>query len=142
MNVTPRLLTLLLAFCSSHGVSPDTQNAWHAWKTFKSFARATGEVPDPGVTVQLLEHEDGRAHLVLARQTLLGNGEWLDPTGAVVWELTFNSSVVEGTEEEIWSLDFPSFDDFVDAVEQNEMIAPLLTKEASDGKVYWEAARE
>ena len=142
MSVNPRLLTLLLAFCASHGVAPDTPDAWSAWKTFKSFARATAEVPDPGVSVQLVDRDDGYEHVALVRQVLLGDERWLRPTGAVVWELRFKPSGPVIEEEDIWTFDFRSFDDFVDAVEQHETIAPLLAREVSSGEIYWEAADE
>jgi hypothetical protein len=140
MAASTRLLALLLGFCAANGVSPEAPNAWHAWKTFKSFARATAEVPDAGVSIQLVDHGDGLEHLALVRQVLEGDGKWLRPKGGVVWELTFPKRHPDDVEEVLWSLDYQSFDDFVDAVEQNEHIADLLKADAVAGSVYWESA--
>jgi hypothetical protein len=136
------MLTLLQTFCTSQGVTPDTVNTWHAWKTFKAFARAAGDLPDSGVSVQLIEETDETDRLLFMRQEYADDGNELRPVGGVVWELTFDPGRGDGKELEIWSLDFRSFDDFVDAVEQNDVIAPLLSREATSGMVYWEADEE
>jgi hypothetical protein len=54
--------------------------------------------------------------------------------------LTFPKRHPDDVEEVLWSLDYQSFDDFVDAVEQNEHIADLLKADAVAGSVYWESA--
>lgn len=136
MNTPAHLLQMMLAIFAMNGISPEVADPWDTWRSFKQFARTVHEVPDPGVSVQRVEPGAAESKLMLVRQIVEGEGKWLRPIGGAVCEVGF-SDEDRGDEWEIWSLDFPSFERFVDAVEQHPEFARLMTRLPAGGAVYW-----
>jgi hypothetical protein len=140
----PRAQYLLMTFVSllaARGLAPESLDPWHAWLTFKQFARQVAEDPDPGVSVQLMSTSSGDVRLYLLRQVseVEENGR-LEPLGGVICELDFASPVRRPSDWEVWSFDHSSFDRFVDAVEQHGAFADLLVDKPTSTDVYWEDA--
>jgi hypothetical protein len=81
--------------------------------------------------------KDGARSLIFLRQVVESDEDWLEPTGGVVWEFRFHPSSEPRRRIEYWSFDYETFEAFVDAVEQDAVIARLFVKEADHAKVYW-----
>jgi hypothetical protein len=61
---------MLVAMLASQGLEPPSMDAWSGWRTFKHFVRVVDEVPDPGVSVQIVKHDDATTRLFFVRQVL------------------------------------------------------------------------
>ena len=137
MESAAKLLHMLLALLAFNGVPHDAADSWHAWTTFKQYVRVVDEVPDPGVSVQVIRHDDDSTSLILMRQVLEDDGDMLQPTGGVVLELNYPLEEADSTEWTVWSLDHSSFARFVDVVEQNDDFAHLMVARPRWSSVYW-----
>lgn len=140
MQRAPYLVTALLGILAARGMTADAIDPWRGWIAFKHFARVVAEVPDPGVSVQLLPQADGSASLMFLRQVVEGNAEGLEPIGGVVCELRFPAGAVKRRGWEFWSFDHPTFERFVDRVEQHPPFADLVLRRPEWSAVYWEDA--
>jgi hypothetical protein len=135
------LLAMLLTLLAARGLQPEGLDPWHTWMVFKQFAREAAEEPDPGLSVQIDPVDDGRPiHLYLVRQLLVPEDDRLEPTGGVVCEFVFAPRRLRPREWREWSFDYPSFDRFVDVVEQNPVFADLLLTRPLHTAVYFEEA--
>ena len=122
-------------------MAAETLDAWRGWVTFKQFARIVHEVPDPGVSVQLApDRALEEVRLVFLRQVLEPDGDWLQPVGGVVCELTFSAPEIPVTPFAFWSFDYGTFERFVDVVEQTPAVADLMVRRPIRSAVYWEDA--
>lgn len=141
MKSRHHLLQLFLALLAAQGLSAQCLDPWKGWVTFKHFARIVDEIPDPGVSVQLAHCGNSSTSLFFLRQVLEPEGEdSLQPVGGVVCEFVFPRSDSSGTEWEIWSFDYPTFEQFVDSVEQHDDFAALTAKVPDWSDAYWEEA--
>jgi hypothetical protein len=133
------LLQMLLTLLAVNGVAPEAADPWRGWMTFKQYVRIVDEVPDPGVSVQVLRHRDHSTSLVLLRQVLDQEGDWLQPVGGVVVKFNYPSDTgdAEGPEWEFWSFDHCTFERFVDCVEQHEEFAYLMLQSPRRTWVTW-----
>jgi hypothetical protein len=57
-----------------------------------------------------------------------------------VCEIVFNEPIPSGIESELWTFDFSTFEEFVDAVEQGDDFSALIVKTADESSVYWAEA--
>jgi hypothetical protein len=140
---TPRsrhLLATLLALLAARGLASEGLDAWRGWVVFKQFAREVAEQPDPGVSVQIASRSPGDVRLYFLRQVLEPRGGRLEPVGGVVCEFSFARHLRPPADWEEWSFDHPTFERFVDAVEQHPAFADLVTERPLDSEVYWEEA--
>lgn len=80
------LLPMLLGLLAARGVAPDAMDPWRGSLVFKQYARIMDEVPDPGVSVQLIRHGDETASPVFLRQVLEQAADRLEPVGGTVCE--------------------------------------------------------
>ena len=143
-----RLLQFFLLALAAYGVGPEGLDAWRGWVAFKAFARRVAEVPDPGVSVQILpDSASGEVHLALVHQVLAplpGRRKWLRPIGGVVCEFAFAADVLGPRRVpqawEAWTFDHRTFEHFVDAVEQHPDFQDLVVRPAVRTDVYWERA--
>jgi len=136
------LLAALLALFTARGLAPEALDPWRGWVVFKQFAREYAEQPDQGVSVQIDPVGDRRPiHLFLVRQVLAPEGDRLAPVGAVACEFVFAPRRRMPRELREWSFDYPTFDRFVDAVEQHPLFADLLLTPPLSTAVYWKEAR-
>jgi hypothetical protein len=135
------LVSMLVAMLASQGLEPPSMDAWRGWRTFKHFVRVVDEVPDPGVSVQIVKH-DATTRLLFVRQIIEPRGaEWLEPIGGVVLEFSFEDPALETTAElDLWSFDYSDLDQFVDRVEQDAAFAHLAALKAAWSSLYWEQA--
>jgi hypothetical protein len=142
MRRAPFLLHMLLALLATHGLAPETLDPWRGWVAFKRYARLVREVPDPGVSVQITHDPEHRTvNLFYVRQAIEADEhQWLEPLGGVVCEFTFPAGGARPGEWELWSFDSPTFERFVDRVEQHPEFADLMTQAPLRSAVYWEDA--
>ena len=159
------LLQLLLAILGAHQLAPSALDPWRGWLAFKEFARRTAETPDPGVSVQFTAGgADGPdPSLVFVRQEVERDGDWLEPVAGVVCELRFSPDALRRGEGRVgrsshwapprvgaratqprawavWSFDFPTFERFVDAVEQRREFQDLVVQRPLWSEVSYEEA--
>ncbi len=133
------LLQLLLALLAAQGLAAECLDPWRGWVTFKQYVRVVDEIPDPGVSVQFVGHPDASSSLFFLRQVLEpAEDNWLEPVGGVVCEFLFSPSATEVAQWEFWSFDHPTFEQFVDAVEQHPPFVELVAKAPEWSGVYWE----
>lgn len=140
MNRPQFLLAARLSLFTNARLHPRTIDPWRGWIVFKQFARLVDEVPEPGVTVQIDEHNpDGTVRLYYMRQVVEpGDDDWLIPAGGVVCEFVFRRGAVLSRSATYWSFDYPDFQHFVDAVEQDPHFADLTVRRPLRSRVYWE----
>ena len=134
------LLTTLLALLAVRGLGAEGLDPWRGWVAFKEFARQVAERPDPGTSVQITSTASGDVRLYFLRQVSERAGGWLDPVGGVVCEYSFASRTEPPSDWEEWSFDHPTFDHFVDVVEQHADFAMLMNERPAATNVYWEDA--
>jgi hypothetical protein len=135
------LFAAMLAVLAARGLSPETMDPWRGWIAFKQFAREVAETPDPGVSVQIEPTGDrGQIRLFLLRQVVVREGDRLEPTGGVVCEFTFAPRRRTPRHWEAWSFDSPTFERFVDVVEQCPLFSDLMVTRPRESAVYWEDA--
>ena len=135
------LLATFIALLAAHGLAPEQLDPWRGWVTFKEFAREVREEPDPGITVQITSAgPQVPVRLYFMRQVLVRRDEAWDPVGGVVCEFWFSARDRLPAEWDAWSFDLPTFERFVDLVEQHPAFADLLTQRPVASAVYWEAA--
>jgi len=142
MNI-PRsrhLLATLLALLAARGLGPEALDPWRGWVVFKQFAREVAEQPDPGVSVQITSPSPGDVRLYFLRQILEPRGDRLEPIGGVVCEFSFARHLRPPRDWTAWSFDHPTFETFVDTVEQHAAFADLVTERPVDSGVYWQDA--
>ena len=137
-----QLVSMLVAMLASQGLEPPSMDPWPSWRTFKHFVRVVDEVPDPGVSVQIVRRDDSATRLLFVRQILEPRGdEWLEPIGGVVLEFSFEDPARAAMREiDLWSFDHSDFGQFVDRVEQDAAFAHLVSQKATWSSVYWEEA--
>jgi len=134
------LLQMLLVILAARGLPPDALTPWRTWVTFKHYARLVDEVPDPGVSVQLIHVPSaGESRLFLLRQAVEPCPRGLEPIGGMVCERAFPLQR-RRSDWALWSFDLPSFDRFVDLAEQTPAFTELLLMEPLRTAVYWETA--
>lgn len=135
------LLAALLGIFAARGLSSDALDPWRSWIAFKQFAREYQEQPDPGLSVQVAPDGDRRpVRLFLVRQILVPKDDRLEPIGGVACEFEFAPRRWTPRAWAEWSFDHPSFDRFVDAVEQYPLFADLLVTRPIRTGVYWQDA--
>ena len=138
MTSGPVLLKTLLLALAAHGLAAETVTPWRGWVVFKDYVRSVAEVPDPGVSVQITRDDlDGTVSLVFLRQVVEQVDDWLEPTGGVVCEMTFQQGDRRLPEFDAWSFDAPSFDRFVDIVESCADFQKLALTQPLESFVYW-----
>jgi hypothetical protein len=141
MHRASYLLQLFLSLLSSRGLAAEAVDAWRGWTTFKQYARIVDEIPDPGISVQITpEPATDAVRLLFVRQVVEPQGEWLEPVGGVVCELTFAAPKVPVSAFECWSFDYRTFEHFVDVVEQAPIFGELMVQRPTRSAVYWEHA--
>lgn len=141
MNRGPRLLEILLLALAAHGLGAEALDPWRGWVVFKQYAREAAEVPDPGVSVQVtVDREDETISLVFLRQEVVQEGGWLVPTGGVVCEFVFGLDQRRAMDWEVWSFEAPTFDRFVDLVEEHGTVQDLFVTRPVRSLVYWREA--
>ena len=141
MHLASYLLQMLLTILAGHGLAPEALDPWRAWVSFKQYVRVVDEVPDPGVSVQLTRDRHAKTvSLILLRQVVEADEDWLGPVGGVVVELTFEEADSSGPDREFWSFDFGSFERFVDVVEQTPALTDRFLRAPVRSAVYWQEA--
>jgi len=131
------LETLLLAI-AAHDLAPDALTPWRGWVVFKEYVRNVLESPDPGVSVQIARDDTaGTVSLIFLRQVVEQSGDWLQPIGGVVCEMIFRQGRKRMYEWEAWSFEAPSFERFVDLVEDSTVFEELAVTKALQSWVYW-----
>ena len=138
METAGQLLQMLLALLALNGVAPEAADPWRGWEPFKQFVRTTDEIPDPGVSVQVLRNADDTTSLVYLRQLLEPDGDRLEPAGGVVMEFNYNLTRADPGEWEIWTFDHSTLERFIDTVEQHDEFAQLVVKRPAWSAVYWQ----
>ena len=140
-NKSAYLLAALLSVLATRGLAPEALDPWRGWVAFKQFVRQVDEEPDPGVSVQISALGDRRPiQLVFVRQVLVRRGDRLEPVGGVACEFWFAQRRTTPSAFEAWSFDSPSFERFVDLVEQHPMFEDLLATQPLASAVYWQDA--
>lgn len=135
------LLAALLGVFAARGLGPEALDPWRGWVAFKHFAREVAEQPDPGVSVQIVSLGDRLpVRLFYLRQVLAPEGSTLEPIGGVACEFWFAPRSRTPPDWDAWSFDSPTFDRFVDLVEQHPLFAELLTTRPLQTAVFWEDA--
>jgi hypothetical protein len=162
------LLQLFLGILVAHELAPSALDPWRGWLAFKEFARRTAEYPDPGVSVQFIAGgADGpEPSLIFLRQEVERDGDRLEPVSGVVCELRFASDTLNRGAKQaghssrwttprwatprpgvrpsrprawaVWSFDFPTFERFVDAVEQEPEFQDLVVQRPLRSEVSYE----
>ena len=140
-NRSTYLLAAMLGVLAARGLEPETLDPWRGWVAFKQFAREAAEAPDPGVSVQIepLGHRSP-IHLFFLRQAVVPDGNRLEPIGGVVCEFVFAPRRRTPRYWQAWSFDSPTFERFVDVVEQCPLFADLMVTRPLGSAVYWENA--
>ena len=158
------LLQLFLAILAAHALAPDALDPWRGWLAFKEFARRTPEQPDPGISVQFAPGgpDSPELSLLFLRQEVEREGDRLEPTAGVVCELRFSPEALRAERWAkrssrwrtprlaaraevprawaVWSFDFPTFERFVDAVEQQPEFQDLVVQRPLGSQVYYQEA--
>ena len=134
------LLATLLALLAARGLAAEGLDPRRGWVVFKQFARKVAEQPDPGVSVQIVSRSLGDVRLYFLRQILEPRGDRLEPIGGVVCAFEFARHLRPPADWEEWSFDHPTFERFVDAVEQHPAFADLVTERPLASDIYWEDA--
>jgi hypothetical protein len=138
MRSGPILLETLLLAIAAHGLTPEALTPWRGWVLFKEYVRSVAESPDPGVSVQISRDDaDGTVSLIFVRQVVEPIGDWLDPIGGVVCEITFPQGKKRVSEWDIWSFDAPTFERFVNVVEGSVAFEELVGTRPLASSVYW-----
>jgi hypothetical protein len=138
MKTGPILLQTLLLAIATHGLASETLTPWRGWVVFKEYVRNVAESPDPGVSVQITRDDaDGTRSLIFLRQVVEQTGDWLEPIGGVVCEITFNQNRNRMPDGEAWSFDSPDFDRFVDLVEGSAAFQELAVNTPLHSSVYY-----
>ena len=138
MTSGPVLLETLLLALAAHGLAAETVTPWRGWVVFKDYVRSVAEAPDPGVSVQISQDDvDGTVSLVFVRQVVEPIDDWLEPVGGVVCEITFDLGGKRLIERDVWSFDAPTFDRFVDMVENSADFQKLALTKPLKSSVYW-----
>jgi hypothetical protein len=137
MHQSSYLLVVLMGMLSPQAFADAPTDPWHGWKVFKEFARAVHEEPDPGISVQVDPvGEREELHLFFVRQVVARKGDELVPSGAVVCEFVFAPRRRRPLEWREWSFEHPSFESFVDAVEQHPVVSELFVTNPLRSQVY------
>ena len=55
------LLHTLIVLLAAQGLIPEMVDPWRGWVVFKQFMRQVDETPDPGVSVQIGNTDDGQS---------------------------------------------------------------------------------
>lgn len=140
-NKSSYLLAALFSVLAARGLDADALDPWRGWLAFKQFARDVAEMPDHGVSVQLIPLGDGEPiRLAFVRQRLEPVGDRLEPVGGVVCAFEFAPRRRTPTEWQAWSFDSATLDRFIDLVEQDPVVSDLLATRALSSAVYWENA--
>jgi hypothetical protein len=140
-NKSALLLATLLSVLAARGLEPETLDPWRGWVAFKQFVRQVDEAPDPGVSVQINVLGDRRpVQLVFLRQILVADRTRFEPIGGIVCEFWFAPRRHTPSSFEAWSFDSPSFERFVDLVEQHPLFEDLLATRPLGSAIYWEDA--
>ena len=138
MRGGPALLKTLLLTIAAHGLAPDGLTPWRSWVVFKEYVRGVAESPDPGASVQIARDDaGGTVSLIFLRQVVEPSDDWLQPTGAVVCEITFRQGGKRIPEWEAWSFEVATFDRFVDLVEGSAGFQELAVDTPLYSSVYW-----
>jgi hypothetical protein len=140
-NRSTYLLAALLGLIASHGMSPETLDPWRGWVTFKQFVRQVNDEPDQGISVQMIPTGDrGPIRLAFVRQVLQRVDDRMEPVGGVVCDFWFEARRQTPPSWEAWSFDSPTFERFVDLVEQHPLINELMVTRPLSSDVYWQEA--
>jgi hypothetical protein len=140
-NKSTYLLAAFLGILAARGLGAEGMDPWRGWIAFKQFVRETVEIPDPGISVQITTlARRGPIQMVFLRQDAIERRGRLYPTGGVVCEFWFAPRHKKPPAFEAWSFESPTFDRFVDLVEQHPLFADLLTTRPLRSWVYWEDA--
>ena len=132
------LLEALLLALAAHGLTPEAVTTWRGWFVFKEYVRDAAESPDPGVSVQLFRDDsEGTVSLIFMRQVVEPIGDWLQPTGGVVCEITFRQGARRAPQWDVWSFDAPNLDRFFRLVEGSADVEELALEKPLYSSVYW-----
>jgi hypothetical protein len=139
MRSGPILLETLLLAIAAHGLTPETITPWLGWVLFKEYVQSVAESPDPGVSVQVSRDDTaGTVSLIFLRQVVEPVGEeWLHPIGGVVCEITFPPGKTRIREWDAWSFDAPTFERFVDVVDESIAFEEFFETRPLVSSVYW-----
>ena len=140
MSKIERLFAGFIAVLAAHGLSSASLDPWRGWLAFKEYARTTSEHPDPGMSVQVSVDGEQVTHLFLLRQSLVTDADRMNPVGGVVCEFRFANASTAHSGAAYWSFDYATFERFVDAVEQDPLVATLFVTAPAVSRVYWEEA--
>ena len=140
-NRSSYLLAALLGLLAAHGLHPEGLDPWRGWVTFKQFVREVDELPDPGISVQIMPLGDrAPVQLAFVRQVLAPTRSRLEPVGGVVCAFMFAPQRRTPAEWRVWSFDSVSLERFVDLVEQHPVFSDLIATRPLASEVYWEDA--
>ena len=140
MSRIEKLFAGFIAVLAAHGLSSAGLDPWRGWLAFKEYARTTSEHPDPGMSVQVQVDGERVARLFLLRQSLVTAEDRMNPVGGVVCEFRFAEGPASHSGTAYWSFDYATFERFVDAVEQDPVVATLFVTKPAESRVYWEEA--
>jgi hypothetical protein len=127
------------------GLAEEALDPWATWKVFKAFARIPVDDAVDDVTVQyeMQRAADGRplVALYLSREFSEPGSDGADPICHVGCELFFEADAL-GTapDAEFWTQDFPTFRQFVDAVESATGFQALMNAVPFATSVYRQEA--
>lgn len=114
-------------------LDPARLDAWHAWRVWKSFVQLPVSDADGDafrVTLGRAEPDDGLVHLVYSRHLAVADEEDYNLVGELFCDLGYDPEpALDGSSLELHEADFPTFADFVAAVESNPAVQAAFARE-------------
>ncbi len=121
------------------GLDPDRLEPWGAWRVFKAFARTPVSDCDLDacqLTLGRAATDDGFIHLVFSRHLAIADDEEFDVVAEVHVDLGYDPEPALDLEPiELHDADYPSFADFVAAVEAHPAVQAAFVKEPAGSLV-------
>lgn len=126
-------------YLTSQSLDPDHLDPWSGWQAFKGFLRhEVGGVYD-AAAIQFQPETDGGS-MFFVRQFTEREDKSTDADDVLLGRLIveFQYDALQVSEEEIWTLDYPTLEDWASVVEGGSTFQALMNLPPSFTDVYYD----
>ena len=125
-----------LEHLASQALDPESLDPWSGWRAFKDFLRMEVEDVYDAAAIQF-QVEDERPSMFLVRQFTQRATDAEDVLlGRLIVEFQYDKG--ECQEQEIWTLDFPSLEEWASVVEGEPTFQALVNLAPKATEVYYD----